>query len=356
MAITAIVGRPGHGKSYSATELAILPSLREGRPIYTNIPLKLDTINRDFPDCKINYVDLSQQSVNDSEFWAFSPGAIIVLDELWRVWPSGTKANAIPEAQKSFIKEHRHRTDDNGRWQDIVLVTQSLSDIAATIRDMTETTVLCLQLNELGANGWFVREYYNGVVKGVESGPKDRLINNERIKYSTEVYQYYLSNTKGTSTTVGPKGSKVVKQNIFTSLKFKFGLFLLLFFLFSAIWGGFHSKTGLDKLSKSSTIPNPPPILSPPSIPSVSQPLQPQAMVRPTPPEPIESPRWRIVGNFSVPNRPAQVLLTDGKYHRYIDASRCERQFRDYICLDKGEIIATWTGQNIQQIKQALNQ
>lgn len=99
MAITAVVGRPGHGKSYSATEIAIVPALQEGRAVYTNIPLRDQAIARDFPSARVHYVELSVDQVNDPEFWQFAPGALVILDELWKVWPSGLRANKIPPYQ-----------------------------------------------------------------------------------------------------------------------------------------------------------------------------------------------------------------------------------------------------------------
>jgi zona occludens toxin len=208
MAITAIVGLPGHGKSYTAVDIAILQALREKRRIFTNIPLKMENLLRDFPEAQITEVELNAENNANPEFWLFEPGALICLDELWEVWPSGMKANNIPVHQLEFVKKHRHRTDETGRWQDIVFVTQNLSDIAVAIRDMVETTVMCRQLEDLGATDWFIREYYKGAIKGVEPGPPGKLINNERIQYKVQVYQYYVSNTQGQNKSIGPQGAK----------------------------------------------------------------------------------------------------------------------------------------------------
>lgn len=357
MAITAIVGRPGHGKSYSATEIAILPALQEGRAVYTNIPLRDDAIARDFNSARVHYVELSADQVNDPEFWQFAPGALVILDELWKVWPSGLRANKIPPYQLAFIKEHRHRTDDEGRWQDIVLVTQNLSDIASAIREMVETTVICMQLQDMGAAGWFIREYYTGAIKGCESGPSEKLVNNERVKYDQKVYQYYVSNTQGTSKIVGPQGAKIVKQTIWGGWKAKSAALILLVVFLAVPFSLWKTKEGMDKIkeqakaethmpepAKIEPATEPTPAVNPkPFTPPV--PVQPQPPTQPTePPQPQPSKEWRLSGRYRA-RGPHMVMITDGQHTRRILESRyCKQEDGELVCTVAGQVIASWTG------------
>ena len=352
MAITAIVGRPGHGKSYSATEIAIIPALQEGRYIFTNIPLRDEAITRDFPTARVHYVELSAEQVSDPDFWQFAPGALVILDELWKVWPSGLRANRIPPYQLAFIKEHRHRTDDDGRWQDIVLVTQNLSDIASAIREMVETTVICMQLQDMGAAGWFVREYYTGAIKGCESGPSEKLVNNERVKYEQTVYQYYVSNTQGTKTNIGPQGAKVVKQTVWGGWKAKAAGFILLAVLVALPFSLWKTKQGMDKIkeqSKASTHlepANPEPIHTQPAVNHhpFSPPVPVQPEPPPPPPQPEPSKEWRLSGRYRAAG-PAMVMITDGTHTRRIpQAKYCRDEDGDIVCTIAGQVIASWTG------------
>jgi zona occludens toxin len=355
MAITAIVGRPGHGKSYSATEIAILPALKEGRAIYTNIPLRDEAIYQDYPGAKINYCQLAPDEINDPDFWLFEPGALVILDELWRVWPSGLKANKVPVPQLAFIKEHRHRTDDQGRWQDIVLVTQNLGDIAAAIREMVETTVICMQLQDMGAAGWFIREYYTGPIKGCDSGPSEKMVNNERIKYQDSVYRYYVSNTQGTNKLAGPQGAKVVKQTIWQGWKTKGAVLLLLIFLIALPLTLKKTSDGIERTKQQANASNnmakpPEPVMQPPTPPK-PQLFSPPTPVQPEPEQPPASPKqpepskqWRLTGRYKA-NGPAMVLISDGTMTRRLPESRyCKKLDGELVCTIGDQVIASWTG------------
>lgn len=351
MAITAIVGRPGHGKSYSAMEIAIIPALEEGRAIYTNIPLRDEAIYADYPGARINYVQLTALEINDPEFWLFEPGCLVIFDELWRVWPSGLKANKVPVHQLAFIKEHRHRTDDEGRWQDIVLVTQNLSDIACSIREMVETTIICMQLQDVGATGWFVREYYTGAIKGCESGPKEKLVNNERIKYQDFVYRYYVSNTQGTNKNVGPQGRKVVQQTVFSGWKFKAFVVSLVLVIVALIFSIRSTTTGMEDIKIKANAANSiqPAVLpvaptTPPS-PAPVQVVAPSSL--PPPPELQPSKTWRVSGSVQVPGKPRLILITDGKAtRRLLVGKQCTVDDGEILCTLGPEVIATWTGEH----------
>lgn len=42
MALNIIVGRPGSGKDYEAVAYHVIPAIKEGRRVVTNLPLNLD--------------------------------------------------------------------------------------------------------------------------------------------------------------------------------------------------------------------------------------------------------------------------------------------------------------------------
>ena len=151
MTVQAFVGRPRQGKSYSAVELAIIPALKEGRIVYTNIPLLPVTLE-DFPNADCRYLDLKEHKSNP-RFWSQTVcnGALVVADELWRVWPKGlTPAQLNKRDDLEFIKEHGHLADENGRIVDIVMVTQTLDDIAKSIADMVVLTInFCCEKSKL---------------------------------------------------------------------------------------------------------------------------------------------------------------------------------------------------------------
>ncbi|QIB67454.1 hypothetical protein G3T16_20745 [Kineobactrum salinum] len=59
-----------------------------------------------------------------------------MIDEAWRLWPAGTRANAMLEQHKSFLAEHRHMVSEDGRSTEVVIVTQDLSQLASYPRSL----------------------------------------------------------------------------------------------------------------------------------------------------------------------------------------------------------------------------
>jgi zona occludens toxin len=287
---------------------------------------------------RLRFVNLEENKGN-AEFWFFEPGALIVLDELWRVWPSGLKANEIPVFQLAFIKEHRHRTDEAGRWQDIILVSQMLADVATSVREMVETTVVCSQFHDMGMANRFLREYYTGPVKQLQ-GKSAALVNNERCEYKAEVYQYYRSNTQGKSD-VGPQGEKVVQQTFWKSWKFRAGVTVLGSSLVLIVYGAVRTSSEIDKVkerSKAAPVPSPadshpvPPPKPAPALATSSKPV-----------EPPESERWRLSGKISVDGVVRYYLITDGRSSRRVRPTMCVTNI-ETVCTYQGELIARYTG------------
>ena len=115
MAISAYVGMPGHGKSYGVVENVIIPALKANRNVFSNIPMHDEYCIENYGS-KTTYFEM--QDVIDNPNWfteVFVSGSIIVLDELWRLWAAGVKANNVLEQHKSFLAEHRHMVGE--RWK-----------------------------------------------------------------------------------------------------------------------------------------------------------------------------------------------------------------------------------------------
>lgn len=348
MSIQALVGLPGHGKSYSAVELFILTAVKEGRKILTNIPLNIDELSAEFPEYDFEndfrFIDLAEWKEKPAQYWedknVFQPSALYLLDELWRIWPSGLKTNAIPAHQLSFIKEHRHNIDESGREPDIVLVTQNLSDIANAIRDMVETTIVCTKLTAVGKKNSFRRDYYQGVVKGFK-GPASSFIRADQLcKYQPTVYRFYKSHTKAAGNVQQIDNSGVVNATIFGSFKFKMGVvvFVLLIGLFT--YSVIHTKQGIDKYTNKPQPPTEQPQTATPSVAGLAPNAQTQLS---PPPPPKESTRFKLVGRYISGQVIKFYLVTDGTKTRRIEPAKCKIGLNDE-CLIDGEIVTAYTG------------
>lgn len=339
MSIQALVGLTGHGKSYSAIDMFLLPAVKEGRIIVTNVPI-LPKLYEDYPQAlgKIHDIDLSEMAKpQNNELWLDQPkGALFLLDELWRVWPSGLKTKDIPHQQISFIKEHRHNIDESGREPDIVLITQSLADIASSIRDMAELTIICTKLIELGAKNNFRRDVYRGAIKGF-TGPKTAFTTSEQCRYDPKVYQYYKSHTKaeGNATSINNKG--VVNKTIFSSFTFKAGCVVLVLVIAGAVYGYNLTSDDLEKMMKPKETSAP----IPQNVPAQN------AQVMPVKTGPVESPSMRITGVISDGQR-SIYLIEDAATGDHIKLNRLQCKYDydlvDHVCHFQGMIITRNTG------------
>ncbi len=352
MAINAYVGLPGSGKSYGVVENVILPALKASRVLVTNIPLQLDAIGADYD------IELVYQVSNDdlvkggADFWLAMPGgAVIVLDEVWRIWPAGMKANDIPQYHKEFLAEHRHKVGEGGLTQEIVLIVQDLAQIANYVRGLVDTTYRAVKLDKVGAKNNYRVDVYSQGQKG-PNYPKT-VVSSFMGKYKPDVYKYYKSHTKSET---GLPGMERVLDNrgvIWKHPAVKYGLpiaFLLFYFGLRSTLSFFNggaannSKPAVTaKASQSgqaapglSPVQSSPPVANPPSVPA--KPAQ--------PPPPAPSKMWRLVG-YSANNGVYLFHLRHAAHgFRRLGSDHCRLDsVGDPECMVDGELVTRWTGQ-----------
>lgn len=227
MAITAYVGLPGHGKSYGAVANVIIPALRQKRLVYTNIPMYEDHCLNELGMVPVPF-SIDDLIKNPNWFRdVFTSGAILVLDECWKLWPSGLKANAVREGDKTFLAEHRHMVGENGYSTEVYLVVQDLANIAMFARSLVETTVRMVKLVNLGFDKRFRVDFYSGAV----TGPKPPVSKREREihggKFKKEIYDFYKSHTLSETGFAGDETRTDKRFNILGGLSIKLGLIFI---------------------------------------------------------------------------------------------------------------------------------
>lgn len=379
MAIEVYVGLPGHGKSYGVVEHVVLPSIMEGRHVVTNIPLEVDDIIADFGVPGSQITQLPEDWFERPDLADFIPsGSVLILDELWRRWPSGLKANQASLPDKSLLAEHRHRVDSAGRSMRIVLVTQDLSQLASWVRILVEQTYKMTKLTAIGSAKKYRVDIYLGAPTG-QNIPKSKLIRQTFGQYKKNIYKYYSSATQSATGTVGDE-SKADKRGtiwrspfiIFSILGPLIGIPLGLWYVVGIFTGGF----GISEKAEEGSPPQaqvqqlgltnpPPPGLEPQPVIADAEPLPPQI---------VDSSIWRVAGHIkrgsagttgstawrsitgygqpeseTLPQAdvPDLVILYSQIYGtRYVLASECEL-FPDGLnwhCLVDGTRVAPWTG------------
>lgn len=228
MAITAYVGLPGHGKSYGVVANVILPALRQKRLVYTNIPMNEDHCLNQLGMAPVPF-SIDDLLKNPNWFTnVFTAGAVLVLDECWRLWPSGLKANNVREGDKTFLAEHRHMVGENGFSTEIYLVTQDLSQLAMFVRSLIESTIRMVKLTNLGLDKRFRVDMYSGCVTGSKPPVSKREREIHGGKFKQEIYDFYKSHTKSETGFAGDETKTDKRFNIFKGFGIKLGLIFII--------------------------------------------------------------------------------------------------------------------------------
>lgn len=214
MSIYAYTGLPGSGKSYNVVDKQILPALREGRTVVTNLPMNEAVVREAIPNADLRRFDIEAVRQNPALLEEVVPsGAVWVADELWKLWPAGQKTDKIPDVWKSFLAEHRHKVGVDGRSTQIVLVTQDLSQIAKFARDLVEQTFHHTKLSFIGADKSFQVVVYQGAVTGAVP-PESRKIVSSLGKYRKEVFPFYTSHTMSQTGSAGDESNVDQRGNV----------------------------------------------------------------------------------------------------------------------------------------------
>lgn len=173
MAIHFHEGLPGAGKSYEACVFHILPTLKAGRQVVTNIRginwekfAELLDEPVEYVQMLLIYIEPAEQDgdVGDiervkNEFADKTPdNAMIVWDEIQDYFPSGNYK--LPLNQQKFWTEHRHR------GLEIVIMGQDRDDVHKIIRSRIEDIIYFLKLQAVGRPNQYKWEQLQKQAKG----------------------------------------------------------------------------------------------------------------------------------------------------------------------------------------------
>lgn len=355
--IQGIEGIPGSGKSYEAVTFHILPALRRGRKVITNLPLNTDQIFAVNPDylnlLEIRrfpqriYGDWDADAAGRGEYafvvrgngqseappedatvfgtvWDYydtwrdaeGKGALFVIDECHVALPKlGTDKQVI-----QWFKLSRHFGID------VVLLTQNFRDISSSIASLMAVLIRLRKADILGKSG-YIRKVYGGF--------RGALIETQQREYKSEFFYFYKSHTQGgevkeaSLTDVTPF---LVKFNRFKWLWLGLGSIFV-------IWA-FAPKKDQNILGVK-TSPPPNQVISTASLPHVSSnpylpgtPVQNQQTATPAPTlpplEPLSGKSLHIVGQVAMhPRQITAFVVSDGS-RRLFDLTSDDLQNMGY--------------------------
>lgn len=349
MPFNAYVGNPGAGKSHGVVEHVILPALKAGRCVVTNVPMRREVVEAEFPGVDLRgfdvdkYQDLRRKYENirkdsDLRFEVekliqveidkdLPPGCVWVVDEAWKLWPASAAGDRMPEPLKEILAMHRHRTNDANQSMVVCLVSQNLQQVSKFARDLVDETYRIRKLGSLGFSKRFMVDVFQGAAVGPNPSKANRL---RQIpgKYRAEVWRFYQSHTKAEG-----KGGAVDESSvdgrgvIWRSPVWAFGVPLVLAGFVFAIWRTwvfFHPEAPTIEDASAREVSSMPVAL-------------PRRVMQPGPGRGMDLSAWRIVASLEG-GGVDQVWLSDGA--RWVSlsiAAFCDKDLSGYL-------VCEWAG------------
>jgi zona occludens toxin len=309
MAVTAYVGEPGSGKTYEVVSEVVLPALREGRRVVSNIRglhyeemkayLMVDCGVPEATIGELHLVDVEDPGKPEFFYTETNPGAVVrpgdlvVFDECWRWFGKGMPIN---KAMFEFFRMHRQYVNAKGVSCDVVLISQSIQDIDRKVLVVVEKHFRMEKYKAFGSKTRYSVEMFNGYK--VSGNARIRLLVR---KYNARFFPFY-------SSYAGKGGDEREVDKRFNIWKSPFFLVLIpsaLIMVAVGIWGVFRFL--------SSKAPKPAPIASQ----SKAGPLPGPALQTP---QPASGSEWRVVGVVSRGARLLFVVEQEGRYRFVFDA------------------------------------
>lgn len=263
MAIEAYTGMPGDGKTYEAVKSVILPALKRGQRVVTNIRgLNAEVIGNHLgvPAARIKAL-IKEFHIDDAlgtggvkpEFFPTEGGnddgilewgAYNVIDEAHFIFGTGSKFDI---RGKYFLRQHRHENVDDQSTQ-IVLITQSIDDLTSSVKNVVRATTRCIKKTMYGRH----KSYYVRSFNGATETPS-KLLNENSHKYE----EPYISMYQTQRGKVGNEKGVDNRASIWKRKKLWFGVVLLLLATLLVVYklSTFNSSVGRTAALASGTNP-----------------------------------------------------------------------------------------------------
>jgi len=174
-------------------------ALRTGRRVVSNIAgLHYDEMRAFLllkgvaEDAIGSFLPVTKEQIGAAGFWAedgkttiVQGGDLVVLDECWRWMAKGQK---MPDSMFAFLREHRHFVDARGVSCDVVLITQSITDLDNKVRVVVEKHFVMEKLKRLGLTKQYTVDVYNKW-----SSTKSNFLRQIVRTYNKEYFKFYSS-------------------------------------------------------------------------------------------------------------------------------------------------------------------
>lgn len=351
MPINAYTGLMGSGKSYEIMISVVIPAIRAGRRVVTNIEGISGELVRAYciTKYKADPAKLGQVlHVQKERIWAadFFPtedkgtsaslvqgGDMVVIDEAALIWPIGDKDRPLSKEHKEFFLKHRHYTHpETGTACDLAFAVQDIRHVARTLSAVVEMHFRTKKLKALGLNKSYVVEWCEGSKLDNKTS-----LGTDRRRYKPEIFPLYQSYVGG----AGKEKQIDKRQNIFGPKFIVIGSLAVA----CAVYGLFNTRSFFSPKAEAAQAAAPPmagpsgatgaPASSPapaPAAPRVAR-------------IPAFSPTWRLAGYVLRKGRRMVVLVNEAGVMRYEDPSLCVMlDGAPAVCEVEGYRVTAFTG------------
>ncbi|MDW2194020.1 zonular occludens toxin domain-containing protein, partial [Vibrio sp. 1641] len=172
----------------------IIPAIKEGRKVITNITLNVDWFVKIFGEDARDLIKIVDGRLTDfgstsrpfsqiedySDEWRNEKGQgpLYIVDEAHMSLPS----RGLPAAILEWFSIHRHY------GVDIILLTQNIRKVHRDIKDMIEVTYRCTKNTAMGSS--------NSYTKKVQDGCNGEVVNTSIRSYKSEYFPFYKSHSQ----------------------------------------------------------------------------------------------------------------------------------------------------------------
>lgn len=262
-------GKPGSGKSYSVMADVILPALKSGSRVLTNIDGANDKACRlrlgaalgyDPDELETLYIYLNDEDIKGGFCWdRVQAKDVFVIDEAQRYWPGGVLKATDPVAFK-FFGEHRHYGCS------IHCITINPGNYQVPMRSYAEVCHLYKKLGVLGLNSRYTRRDY---ASAIPSG--DSEVGSITGKYRPEIFTYYKSVSEAGNLVISKQKNILLRPKMLAMFAIIFSLAVFSIYRVAS-HGIFPEQKMLPSVvsSVASSVPSPSPVrrFASPSVPS----------------------------------------------------------------------------------------
>lgn len=210
--INLLIGPPGGGKSYEAVVYHVLPALRDGRKVITNLPLILEMFARLDPA----YVDLIclKKVSNDGVSRPFAhisdygdtwrhpetgTGPLYIIDEAHEVLPkSKIGSKPIDPAIAEWFATHRHE------FADVLIITQHYGRVSSEVIDRLQLVYRVKKMTAFGKSDRYIRK--------VQDGLRGDVVDMSEREYEKQYFGLYVSHTRAIAKGIESQASDVTPR------------------------------------------------------------------------------------------------------------------------------------------------